>query len=104
MRDYGFFAKDFIIYHVSNEYKANNEWQARHRRDIGIISGVADYTIEYYPGRVAHIELKREKTGRLSPAQKEFRDRCTQLGIPYLCTYDIQTAIDFIHKLLVDTV
>ncbi len=106
----GYYKSDFQIKHIPNEKPRTGDM----RRDknyifkqirMGMVSGAADYDICYkLPGesycRSASIEFKKNKSCKLTANQKIYRDRCLELGKPYLCTYDIDEALAFMKALL----
>lgn len=92
------FKTDFTMLHVPNEQLSNPAY-IYHLLGLGMLPGAADYLILYEGGRVAAIEFKRDKTCRLSNSQKAFKETCDRLKIPYLCTYKITEAIDFLKYL-----
>lgn len=85
------YTKDFLIAHIPNEMVINNKNAILRARDfgrlrglelMGILKGIADYILIIEGGQVVFIEFKTPK-GRLSDAQKEFRDNCKRLGFNY---------------------
>ncbi len=106
----GYYKCDFQIKHIPNEKPRTGD-KARDKNFIfkqirmGMVPGAADYDICYkLPHedfcRTASIEFKKDKSNKLKPNQKIYRDRCQELGKPYLCTYDVDEAMAFLKKLL----
>ncbi len=94
-----------MLKHIANEHKATgNKYRdmgyLRHLKAMGMIAGAADYDIRYEGGRTASIEFKRDATCKLTENQVRYRSRCVALGIPYLCTYDLDEALAFMRELL----
>jgi hypothetical protein len=81
--------------HIPNEGKRSYNI-ARQLLSMGMLTGCADYLILLYGGRVIAIEFKRDKTCKLTDAQKAFRDQCLRMKIPYLCTYQVDEALEFV--------
>jgi hypothetical protein len=86
------------VFHIANERKASKQYHVKLAR-MGVISGVADYCVIYEKGRVAFIEFKRNAKCKLSDSQKNFKADCEDLEIPYLLTYSVSEAIDFLSNL-----
>lgn len=76
-----FAAPDLLWHHPANG-GFRNVREASKLKAMGVRAGVADLAIVLPDGRAAFIELKTA-TGRLSPAQAEFRDTCERLRIPH---------------------
>lgn len=91
------FKRDFILIHVPNESFTTKGYRY-HLASLGVYKGVADYLILYNGGWVA-IEFKRSKRESQSIHQKAFEIRCNEMNIPYLLTFSIEEAIDFLLKL-----
>lgn len=106
LKAYGYFKTDFEILHIPNEHKQTGNrirdiQYLKHLSSMGMLSGAPDYLIIYKNARIAAIEFKRNKAGtKLKGNQLAFKKRAESLDIPYLCTYDIGQAIDFITDLL----
>lgn len=98
LQAYNQFPIDFEMTHVSNESTGNDGWRI-HQWQMGLLAGVSDYVIFYEGGRVACIEFKRSAKEKQSDKQKWFQDRCIKLKVPYLLTYEIDEAIEFIKSL-----
>ncbi len=106
LKMYNYYKTDFEIIHIANEVvRCGNPIKDRnyliHQMNMGMLAGCADYLVIYDGGRVAAIEFKRDKKSKLTRNQENFRDRCLQLGLPYLCTYDIDEALAFVKDLLI---
>ena len=66
-------------------------------QDEGYITGSSDLKI-YSKDKFIFIELKREKTGKMSPAQLKYQERCKQLGIAYFVIDTLDKFIELIDK------
>lgn len=93
------FNKKMFIFHVANEQKTHITYTMMLKR-LGLTPGVADYCVLYEGGNVAFIEFKRNEKCKLTQAQESFKNICFELNIPYLVTFNIQEAINFLNKLL----
>lgn len=106
LRSYNYFKTDFEILHIPNEHKKTTNRvrdisYLKHLVSMGMLAGAPDYLIIYDGAKVAAIEFKRNKAGtRLKGNQLAFKHRANELSIPYLCTYDIEQAVDFLTELL----
>lgn len=94
------FKSDLFVFHVANERKTSIAHMVKLRR-MGVISGIADYCIFNNKGKVAFIEFKRNAAAckKLSGAQQNFREVCEEYQVPYLLTYSVEEAIDFLKTL-----
>lgn len=63
----------------------------------GMKPGWPDLTCLWSGGRGAFIEVKREKTGRVSPEQFAMHETLKMLGWPILVTFDPNEAFEFLH-------
>lgn len=63
-------------------------------KEEGVLPGVADLEL-VLPGRVIFVEIKTS-TGRLSPAQKAFREAVQGLGHSYVVWRSLDDCIDFL--------
>lgn len=88
----------FKLIHVPNESHTSAGYRMKLAR-MGVVAGVSDYIVFYQGGRSAAIEFKRDAKSRYSPHQISFKQECLELGMPYLGTYSIEEAIDFIRSL-----
>ena len=64
---------------------------ARLKKRMGVVDGVPDLAFVLPDGRAAFLEVKT-RTGRLSPEQRAFRDRCTAVGAPYAIVRSVEEA------------
>jgi hypothetical protein len=94
----GQFKSDPLVFHVPNERRTSQQYGAKLKR-MGVVSGVGDYCVVYEGGRVAFIEFKRNAKCKLSIAQEHFKNSCEDLKVPYLLTYRVDEAIDFLKSL-----
>jgi len=105
LKAWNYYKTDFEIVHIPNErISGKNKFLAynynNHLCAMGMLPGVADYIILYHPGKTAAIEFKRDKTCKLQTNQQEFKSRCGDLEMPYLCTYSVDEALEFMKELL----
>ena len=77
-----------LWFHPMNEGKRGYRGQADFVRG-GALPGLSDFVL-IWGGKVGFIELKAPK-GRLSPAQKDFRERCAALGHYWVVIRDLDT-------------
>ena len=56
---------------------------------MGVVAGVPDLAFVLPDGRAAFFEVKT-RTGRLSPQQIAFRDRCNAVGAPYAMARSVE--------------
>jgi hypothetical protein len=73
--------RDNVVFAVPNEGR-----RSRHvggiLKSMGMLPGVADLAIVAPGGRAHFVEVKTPK-GRLSKSQREFRDRCVAMRVPW---------------------
>lgn len=105
LKAYNYYKTDFEIVHVANEHKATGHtvkdiMYLKHLVSMGLYPGAADYFILYKPGRIAAMEFKRNKSSKLTKNQLTFKKRCDDMKIKYICTYDIDEALEFVRGLL----
>lgn len=93
-----YFEKDFALIHIANENMSSKGYR-RHLRALGLMPGVFDYMILFASG-CAFIEFKRDTKCKLSPMQVKFSTLLDSLGINWIVTSDIETAITFIKKVV----
>lgn len=65
-------------------------------KEEGVLPGVSDLVL-ILPGRVVFVEIKTS-TGRLSPAQKAFREAVQGLGHSYVVWRSLDDCIDFLMQ------
>ncbi len=70
--------RKYLFWHVPNESKSHISWRRKLAR-MGTLPGVPDISLILPGGQAAFMEIK-SPTGRLSPAQRAFRDAATKLG------------------------
>ena len=88
----------FIMFHVPNEREFKKGKGYGHYNNllaIGFKPGVSDYILMNGTKTVC-IEFKRDKTCKLRPNQVIFKNRCESLGIPYMMTFDVDEALNFV--------
>lgn len=94
------FKSELFVFHVPNERRASAQYYAKLKR-MGVVSGVADYCIFNNKGQTAFIEFKRNAAAckKLNDQQQYFRETCENFQVPYLLTYSVEEAIDFLKSL-----
>jgi len=94
------FRKELYVFHVANERKCSVPQRIRLAR-IGVVAGIADYIVLTADGRVAAIEFKRNAQAikKFNQGQEDFRVMCNDFNIPYLKTYSVEEAIEFLKSL-----
>jgi hypothetical protein len=72
----------------------------------GMMAGLFDYTFKYqveHAGKrfacVAEIELKRDKTEKLSASQAIYKQKLDNIGCPNIMTHDPEVALKFLIDL-----
>jgi hypothetical protein len=72
----------------------------------GMMAGLFDYTFKYvreHEGKkfccVAEIELKRDKTEKLSASQVLYKQKLDMIGCPNIVTHDPEVALNFLIDL-----
>lgn len=72
----------------------------------GMMAGLFDYTFKYvreHEGKkfccVAEIELKRDKTEKLSASQVIYKEKLDMIGCPNIVTHDPEVALNFLIDL-----
>ena len=68
-------------------------------KSLGVRAGVPDLVLLFPGGRTAFIEIKAP-TGRLSAAQKAFRNTAEVLGFPFLDARGVDEVEGFVRRLL----
>lgn len=66
-------------------------------KGLGVKPGVADFGFVLPGGRAAFLELKSRK-GRLSPAQRDFREACTAAGALWAMARTTDEAIEVLRS------
>ncbi len=84
--------KGIFHFAVPNGEKRDVRVGARLKEE-GVLPGVSDLVL-VLPGRVVFVEIKTP-AGRLSPAQKAFREAVQGLGHPYVVWRSLDDCIDF---------
>lgn len=98
MQEFNQFNDKFFIFHIANE-QYNNLAYTLSLVKIGLKKGVADYCILLEGGKVAFIEFKRNNKCKLTDSQKEFKEICEILKIPYFLCFEVETGINIIKEL-----
>jgi hypothetical protein len=65
---------------------------------MGLKPGMADFLFVGPGGRLCFLELKRSRGGRLSPAQKEFREEMERRGVPYAVAGGFDQAVEVLQS------
>lgn len=92
------FANNALVFHIANEQFTSKRY-TQHLKQMGLTAGVADYCVLVSGGRVGFIEFKRDAKCRISDKQKQFREACVGLGIPYHVCWDVETAIEIVKSI-----
>jgi hypothetical protein len=82
---------DVIWYHPANGGLRSKRTAAR-MKSQGVVAGVPDLAFVLPGGSAAFLELK-SPTGRLSPAQKAFGEKCEAMGVPYAVSANLDNAL-----------
>lgn len=82
---------DCIFYAIPNGEHRSKRTGARLKAQ-GVLAGAPDLAFILPDGSPAFMELKAT-SGRLSPAQKAFEDKCAKLGVAHVVISDIDTAL-----------
>lgn len=107
LKAYNYFKKPFELIHIPNERISSDNsskdfMYLRALKQMGLVAGVPDYLILLGGGRFGAIEFKRDSKAKLSKNQEVFKDKLEKLEAPFLCTWKVAEAIDFIYRLLQD--
>lgn len=70
-----------VVFAVPNG-EHRNKATAGKLKGQGVLPGAPDLVIAH-DGVIAFVEVKRPKGGRLSPAQIEFQEKCSEQRLPY---------------------
>ena len=100
-RAWKYYNTDFEIIHIPNERIAVRDKKLQYgylksQAAMGMFLGAPDYLI-ITPHICAAIEFKRDNTCKLTAGQKHFKSRWMGLGLPYLCTYNVDEAWGFVE-------
>lgn len=87
----------YFCHSVSNEAAGDNPVRQGQFITMGLYPGVADLVVWLPGGRVGYLEIKTA-TGKLSPNQEKFRDRCLSAGVPWGIARSVEEALFFIKK------
>lgn len=100
LNEYNQFPHKYIILKIPNERITKDKYPGyiNSLKAQGMIKGAPDYVITWNKG-CAFIEFKKDKKAKQSESQIAFSEMCKELGIPYLLTYDVDEAIDFLKAL-----
>jgi hypothetical protein len=79
-------------WHTPNQKGTRKPWEQRLLKALGVKAGVQDVTIVGPDQRLVIIELK-SRLGRLSEAQKDWRDFYISAGIPWFIARSIGDVI-----------
>lgn len=93
------FRKRMYLIHIANEQGRNKINYTKKLKRMGLKKGVADYCIMIEGGRVAFIEFKRHSKSDVSDAQRNFGDLCISFCTPYLLTWSVDDAIEWVRRL-----
>lgn len=84
-----------IWYAVPNGEKRSKRTAGRLKAQ-GVVSGISDLAFVLSDGRAAFLELK-SPTGRLSPAQKAFGERCAAMEVEYAVSSDLDQCLSILR-------
>lgn len=87
----------FLMFHVANQ-QVNGPRYGKHLKELGLIAGIADYILLFPGGHFAAIEFKAGKASKVTNEQRQFEILCQNYQAPYLLTWDIDSAVEFIKK------
>lgn len=95
--------KDIVLEHVPNEtrHTGNAARDIAWHRSLskqGRIKGFSDYIVWYGGGTIALLELKRAFGSKQSPEQIAFQELSAKMTTPYLCTFELTAAIEFVAQ------
>lgn len=71
-----------MFFHIPNQRGTRTLAEMVALKSLGVIPGVADLGLIVRGGMIIFIELKTAK-GRLTSAQKAFKQRCDDFNVPY---------------------
>lgn len=91
------FKKPLALIHIANENISSPGYRM-HLKAMGLMAGVFDYMV-LYPGGVAFIEFKRDKSCKFTPAQKRFSELLNTLNIRWIEANTVEEAITFCENL-----
>lgn len=73
-----------LFFAVPNQRGTRKKYEAQILKALGVRAGVSDLVLVGAGGRAVFVELKAPgRESRLSPAQKDFRNACDQIGAAY---------------------
>lgn len=90
---------ELTFFHVPNGGRRSRT-EGRIFKGLGVRAGVPDLVVLFPGGRTAFIEIKAPN-GRLSAAQKAFRNTAENLGFPFLEARGVDEVERFIRGLIV---
>jgi hypothetical protein len=122
MANYGLIKQPFHLLHIPNEQRPpdNSTAQARmkvaiwvnHLKSLGFVPGCADLLLLYKNGwgaievkadeksLKAHIAKSLKLQDSTARDQKMFADKTNEMQMPYLITYNVAVAVNFVLDLL----
>lgn len=89
-------AEGIFCHSVPNEAAGSNRIRQGQMITMGLRPGVADLVV-WLPEGIAYVEVKTA-TGRQSPAQVRFQERCERAGIRYY----LVRSVEDVQKILYD--
>ena len=93
---------ELTFFHVPNG-GGRSRTEAGIFKGLGVRAGVPDLVLLFPDGRCAFIELKSEG-GRLSAAQKAFKNQAEGFGFPYAECRDLNEVERFVRRLIANPV
>ncbi len=85
------------FWHTPNQRGTRAKFEARILKAMGVKPGIGDILIGGWRTLI-WIELK-SKTGRLEPEQKDWRDWCNSVGIPWFLCRSIDDVVEALESL-----
>ena len=79
-------------FHVPNTHSGGVRWGSK-LKSLGLRAGVSDLVFMLPGGKCACMELKTP-SGRLSPKQRDFREVCDELDVPYVICRSLEDVED----------
>lgn len=90
-----------LLFHVANERHCTPQ-QGHMFKCLGVKAGVSDYILPLPRGRYhgMFLELKRDRTGRLTPEQKIWLEKMRITGYHAVVAYGAEEAIQYFKEYL----
>ena len=91
--------KKYKFWHTPNSTYTKSWRQKAHNRAMGVQAGIPDLFI-IVDGNLIAVEMKRQKGGVVSPAQKEWIETLNNIGISAKVCKGAEEAIAFINSMV----